>query len=120
MVVEGRRDQARPDVEEPEQVAIGGRPRVLAPDDESIANGDLAGAHARSAVDLAFAPAALAGVAHQATRSMEPEAPRHDRPARREERYGERLPLYHVDRSTIDVDADPAPRGERRRVRTGR
>jgi hypothetical protein len=51
---------------------------------------------------------------------MEAEASRQDGSARREKRYGERLALDRVDRSIIDVDADPAPRGERRRVRTGR
>ncbi len=51
---------------------------------------------------------------------MEAEAPRQDRPARGEQRYGERLALERLDRSAVDGDADPAPRGERRRVRTGR
>ena len=93
---------------------------MLAAGDEAVSHGDLARADARSPVDLALAPAALTGVAHQTARPMEPEAPRQDGPARREERYGKRLALGRLDRPAIDVDADPAPRGERRRVHTGR
>jgi len=120
MVIEGRRDQSRTDIQQPEQVAIRGRPGMLAAGDEAVAHRDLARADARSPVDLALAPAALTGVAHQTARPMEPEAPRQDGPARREERYGKRLALGRLDRPAIDVDADPAPRGERRRVHTGR
>ena len=120
MVVEGRRDESRPDVQQAEHVSIRGRPRVLTARDEPIADGDLARANARSSVHLALAPPALACVAHQPARSMEAEAPRQDRPPGGEHRYGEWLALERFDRSAVDVDADPAPRGERRRVRMGR
>ena len=74
MVIEGGRDEPRSDIEQPEQVAIGGRPCVFAARDQAVADRDLTRSDARPSVDLAFAPAALAGIAHQPARSMEAEA----------------------------------------------
>ena len=75
VVVEGRRDPARADVEP----ARTGRARTDGQAcslraDQPVADRDLARPHARPAIDLAFAPAALAGVAHQPARSVEAEA----------------------------------------------
>ena len=117
MVIEGRRDQARPDVEQPEQVTVDGRPGVLASRHQAVANRHLARADTRPTVHLALAPAALAGVAHQPSRSMEPEAARQDRAVGSQQGHRERLTL---DPSTVrpsNVNADPAPWGARRRVR---
>ena len=66
-----------------QQVALDRRQRVLAARDEPLAHRHAARPDARHAVDLALAPAALAGRAHQAARPVEPEAARQDRAGRR-------------------------------------
>ena len=114
MVVERRRDQSRADVEPAEQVPIDRRPGVLAPGDETVADRDLARPDARAAVDLALAPATLAGVAHQPARSMEAEAPRQDQPVGGEQRDGEWLAFHPFVVKAVEREADPAPRRARR------
>ncbi len=120
MVIEGRRHPARADVQPREQVAPHGRPGVLAARHQSVTDGDLARPHARPAIDLAFAPAALAGAAHQPARSVEAEAARQDRSVGGQQRDRERLPVESLERLAVERDADPAPWGVRRRVRTER
>ena len=92
-MVEGRRDPARNEPDQRQQVALDRRQRVLAARDEALADGDPARPDARHAVDLALAPAALAGRAHQPARPVEPEAPRQDRPVGGEQRDRQRLAL---------------------------
>ena len=93
VVVERRRDPARHEPDERQQVALDGWPGVLAARDQALAHRHAARSDARHAVDLAFAPAALAGRAHQPARSMEAEAARQRQPVGGQEAHRERLAL---------------------------
>ena len=83
VVVEGRRDPARHEPDQRQQVALDRWPGVLAARDQALAHRHAARPDARHAVDLALAPAALAGRAHQPARSMEAEAARQRSAGRR-------------------------------------
>ena len=102
MVIEARWHEPRAQVEAPQQVVLDRGPGMLAADDHPVAQRDPARPHARPAVDLAFAPAALAGAAHETPRPVEPEAARQGPPPGREQAHGNRL-------------APPPRSGDRRR-----
>ena len=93
VVVERRRDPARHEPDERQQVALDGWPGVLAARDQTLADRHAARSDARHAVDLALAPAAPAGRAHQPARSMEAEAARQRQPVGGQEAHRERLAL---------------------------
>ena len=82
------------------------RPGVLAAHDHAVAQRDPTGPHAWPAVDLALAPAALAGAAHQPARSVEPEAPRQGPPTRREQADRDRLALDALVAATVEGELD--------------
>ena len=120
MVVEGRRDEPRTDVQPAEQVALDDRPGVLAARHEPLVDRHLARPDAWSPVDLALAPAALPRVAHQTPWSMEAEAPRQDGAIRRQHGDRERFVVEPLVRRAVEGEADPTPWGVRRRARESR
>ena len=110
-MIEGRWHPARADDQPPNRSRSHGRPGVLAPRHQPVADGDLARPDARPAIDLAFAPAALAGAAHQPARPVEAEAAGQDRSVGSQQRDRERLALERLERLAVECDADPAPCG---------
>ena len=111
VVVERRRDPAREQPDERHEITVDRRPGMLPTRDQSVTDGDPARPDARHAVDLALAPATLAGRAHQAAWPMEPEAPRQHDTVRGEQCDRERLPLDAVVRPSVEGEPDRPCRG---------